>query len=73
MGVHVDESGGDDLAAGVDFLASRAEILAHGDDAVAIDRDIRDKGRSARTIDDGAAANHQIMHVRSPKLLGQIF
>ena len=69
MGVDVDEAGGDDLAGGVDFLASRAEVFTHRDDPVAVDRDVRDKGRSARTIDDGAAANHQIMHVRSPDFL----
>src|SRR3546814_9008636 len=58
----------DDLAAGVDVFAARAQVFADRDDPVAVDRDVGDKGRAARTIDDGAAANHQIIHVRSPKL-----
>src|SRR3546814_9135469 len=62
MGVDVDEAGGDDLAAGVDVFAARAQVFADRDDPVAVDRDVGDKGRAARTIDDGAAANHQIIH-----------
>src|SRR3546814_3422974 len=69
MGVDVDEAGSDDLAACVDFLGASAEAFADRDDPVAVDCDIRDKGRAARTIDDGAAANHQIIHVRLPNLL----
>src|SRR5690606_34029883 len=66
MGVDVDEARGDDLAAGVDFLCAPAELFADRDDPVAVDRDIGDKGRAARTIDDGAAANHQTIHARLP-------
>src|SRR3546814_15534402 len=73
MGVDVDEAGSDDLAACVDFLGASAEAFADRDDPVAVDCDIRDKGRAARTIDDGAAANHQIIHVRLPNLLARFF
>ncbi|BBB09734.1 hypothetical protein SPYCW_2750 [Sphingopyxis sp. EG6] len=68
MGVDVDKAGGDDLAAGVDFVAPCTEVFAHRDDAITIDRDIRDKGRAARAIDDGTAAYHQIKHPESPDL-----
>ena len=68
MGVDVDEAGGDDLAAGVEFVAPYTEIFADRDDAITVNRDIRDKGRSAHTIDDGAAAYHQIKHPESPDL-----
>ncbi len=66
VGVDVDEARRDDLAARVDFLAPRCQILAHRNDAVAVDRDVGDERRAARAIDDRAAANHQIMHVRLP-------
>src|SRR3546814_12713320 len=73
MGVDVDEAGSDDLAACVDFLGASAEAFADRDDPVDVDCDISDKGRAARTIDDGAAANHQIIHVRLPNLLARCF
>src|SRR3546814_4406683 len=46
MGVDVDEAGSDDLAACVDFLGASAEAFADRDDPVAVDCDIRDKGRA---------------------------
>lgn len=66
MGVNVDEAGGDDLAARVDFLAPGAEVGADRDDAIALYRHIGHHGRTARAIDDGAAANHQIVHLALP-------
>ncbi len=66
MGVDVDEAGGDDLASGVDFLGASAQVFPHCDDPVAVDRDVRDQGFPTRTIDNGTAANHQIIHVCSP-------
>src|SRR5690606_32252612 len=73
MGVDVDEAGGDDPAARVDLLAARADVGADRDDAVAVDRDIGDKGLRARTIDDRAAANHQNMHAACPDYLALSF
>src|SRR5690606_30687228 len=69
MGVHIDETGGDDLAGGIDLGASGAQIFADRDDAGPVDCDVRDKGVAARSVDDRAAANHQIMHIRSPDYL----
>src|SRR3546814_6396467 len=66
MGVDVDEAGGDDPAARVDLFAPGGQVRADRDDAVPIHRDIGDEGLAARTIDDRAAANHQIVHIRSP-------
>ncbi|GAA0866320.1 hypothetical protein GCM10009115_28560 [Sphingopyxis soli] len=69
MGVDVDEAGGNDLAGRIDFLACGAKVPADRDDAVARHRDIRNERRAARSVDDGAAAYHQIMHPDSPVYL----
>ncbi len=47
-------------------LAPGAEVGADRDDAIALYRHIGHHGRTARAIDDGAAANHQIVHLALP-------
>src|SRR3546814_8338940 len=66
MGVDVDETGSDDLARRVDLFAPGADVRSHRDDAVALDRHIGHERLAARAVDDGAAANHQIVHLSLP-------
>ena len=62
MGVDVDKAGRDDQPLGVNLLAPRSGNGAHGRDAATIDGDIAGEAWIAAAINDGAAADHEIMH-----------
>ncbi len=63
--VDVDEARGDDLAAGVDDLGGGAVVLAHGGNSVPGDGDVGLERRSARAVDNGSSADHEIsFHAR---------
>ncbi len=62
MGVHVDPAGRDQKAAGVDLAPGRTLFAADCDDAVARNRYVAGEGRLAGAVDDGAAANNDVMH-----------
>ena len=66
MGVDVDKARRDDPAGRVDFLATLVFDLADGRDQALVDCDIAPERRAARSIDDGSAPDHQIMHFDSP-------
>src|SRR5204862_466805 len=60
VGVDVDEAGGDQLAARVDFFGAGAGDLSNGGDAAVLDRDIGFERRLAGPVDDGPAAHDQV-------------
>ena len=61
VGVHVDESGGDDVTAAVDLgRAAIGEARRDADHAVAGDRDVGVEARSAGTVDDDSASEHEV-------------
>ena len=62
MGVHVDPAGRDEQAVGVDFAPRRALLAADCGDAAAVDRDVSGERRLTGPIDDGAAANDDVVH-----------
>ena len=64
MGVHIDPAGSDEQALGIDFPLARADVAADVSDLVAVDGQIADERWSASAIDDGAAANNEVMHER---------
>ena len=64
--VVVDETGGDDAAAGVDLARRRAVQPSHGGDAPVHDTDVGNLGRSARTVHNEAALDEQIERHRTP-------
>jgi hypothetical protein len=47
----IDETGGDHPAAGIDLLGARAEVLADGGDALALDGDIPFACRASAPVD----------------------
>ena len=61
--VDVDETGGDDHAAGIDRLAG-ARVLELTDlgDPVAVDRHVRSPRLRTRPVDERPPADHQVMH-----------
>ena len=61
VGVQVDEAGGDRMAAGVDFFDALGGYVAHGNDGVAVDGDIRGERFGAGAVHDGAVADYEIM------------
>ena len=61
MRVNVDEARRHDLAARVDFLGARTRNLAHLDDGRAGNGDIRLDGAPARAVENGPAADHDVM------------
>ena len=66
MGVEVDEPRRDQPPVRLDDLGgSRRVDVAHGDDAVAVDRDVRPYGRRARAVDHCATPDHQIVSHRA--------
>ena len=65
--VDVDEAGRDQQAAGVDLAPALADVVAHRGDGVAVDGDVGLAARRAGAVDDGAAADHEIVH--GPELL----
>ena len=70
MGMDVNKAGGDNFAAGIDLFAALRRNAADRSNQPAVDGDIACETGFARTIDNRAAANDQIMHV--PTLLCQI-
>ncbi len=66
MGVDIDEAGGDDPAARIDFLApARFDAADRGDPPV-LDREVRSLAPIAEAVEDRAAANHQVKIVHVP-------
>jgi hypothetical protein len=61
VGVDVDEAGRHERAVGVDRAVRRARDAADRDDPVALDRNVAGESGSARPVDDGAAADHEIV------------
>lgn len=61
MGVSVDESGGDDMALGVDLPASTRLDTADCGDSVTGDRHVGAVGAEAGAVDDGAVADDEIV------------
>ena len=66
MGVDVDKAGGDNRASGVDHFARIARNGADLDDQAVLDRDVRRIASCTRAIDNRAAADNQIKHIRLP-------
>src|SRR5262249_36604787 len=65
--VAVDEPRSDDVALGVDLLASLVADHADGDDAPVLDADVGSHGRQSRPVDDGPVADNQaVLHVLIP-------
>src|SRR5579859_2549050 len=58
MRVQIDEAGRDDKAACIDLFGTSCGNLADLDDAIARDGDIGDDGRTTRSVDNGAVADH---------------
>src|SRR6185312_17123492 len=67
---HVDPAGRHQQAGCIDLAPSRAKFAADLDEALARDRQIAGERRLAGTIDDGAAANDDVVH-RSLLKLGK--
>ena len=64
MRVDVDESGCDQQPGRVDFPPTWAEIVTDRGDPIAIDCHVGDPCGRPRTVNDVAATNHQIMHLK---------
>jgi hypothetical protein len=62
MCVHVDPAGRDQEAGGVDLAAGGTLRAADTRNLLACDRHVAGEGRRAGAIDDGAAANDDIVH-----------
>ena len=62
MGVHVDPAGRDQEARGVDLALAGALLAADAGDASARDRHIPGEWRLAGAVDNGAAANDDVVH-----------
>ena len=62
MGVHVDPAGRDHQARGVDLALAGALLAADRGDAAAGDRHVARERRLAGAVDDGAAANDDVVH-----------
>ena len=60
--VHVDPARGDQPAVGLDLALARTGLAADLDDLVAGEGDVAGEGRCAGAIDDGAAANDDVVH-----------
>ena len=65
MGVNIDPSGRDYCAVGIDELVGRLSDRADLDDLAVSDPNIRGVGPAPGAIDDGAAFDRHIEHVRS--------
>ena len=62
MGVHVDPAGRHQQAVGVDLAPGRALLAADRGDPAVRDRHVAGEARLAGAIDDGAAANDDVVH-----------
>ncbi|MCY1465052.1 hypothetical protein D9M71_831530 [compost metagenome] len=60
VGVDIDETGRDQMAARVDFLHATTGDLPHLDDAAVPDRHVGATGLAAQPVGDFAATDHQI-------------
>ena len=60
MGMEIDKARRDQLAFGVDLLKALGRDPADLDDAAAGNRHVRFKQLAARTVGDGAAADHEV-------------
>ena len=60
MGVHIDETGGDKQALGVNFLGAAPIDLANGGTAAILDRDIAFEPGAAAPVDNVALADDEI-------------
>ena len=60
--VHVDPAGRDQEPIGIDVALGRALLAADRRDAAVRDRNVAGKGRLSGAIDDGAAANDDVVH-----------
>ncbi len=65
VGVDVDETGGDDLAVGVELLGARGVDSADDGDVPVIDGDIGDDRAGAGAVDHQPVANDQVVHLGS--------
>jgi hypothetical protein len=70
VGVDVDEAGGDQQAVGVDRAPGGAVDLADGGDHPVGDGDVGGAGRGTGAVDDGAAADDQVMRAHGRLPLG---
>ena len=64
--VHVDEARGDQQAVGVDGLARRAVDPPELGDPPVTHRDVAGERLPSESVDDGAAADHEVMHGGPP-------
>src|SRR5580704_12140650 len=62
MGVHVDPARRDHQASGVDLALAGAKLAADRGDAAAGNRHVARERRLAGAVDDGAAANDDVVH-----------
>src|SRR5205807_2618453 len=62
MRVHVDPARRDQTARGIDVAPGWTLLAADPDDAVARDRHVAGEGGLAGAVDDGAAANDNVVH-----------
>ena len=62
VGVHVDESGRDELAGGVDLFAATSDSAFHRDDLAVLDRDLNLSRGLSGAVENRSSSNHQVMH-----------
>ena len=62
MRVHVDPAGRDQKPGRVDLAPAGTELAADRGDPLAGDRHVAGEGRLAGAVDDGAAANDDVVH-----------
>ena len=62
MGVHVDPAGRDQKSVGVDVAPGRSLLAADGGNAAVLYGDVAGERRLAGAVDDGAAANDDVVH-----------
>ncbi len=68
MGVDIDPAGGDQQPVGLDDPFRRTGLAANRDDPVALDRDIAGKARRASAVENGPAANDDVVHAENSDL-----
>jgi hypothetical protein len=62
VGVDVDEARGDETARGVERLGAVVVDTPDDADPAVVDRHVPGPGRRAGPVDDGAAADHEVVH-----------
>src|SRR5262249_61216381 len=68
MGVHISPPGGDQKPVGLDHPPRRRGLAADRGDPLAIDCYVTGERRAAGSVDDGAAANDDVVHGWLPPL-----